>query len=77
MKPGATPNRVPGRLRRLCLGIAAVLVLFSLMPAAANAVEEVGDDTNAVDGSLRMTRVDLGVRNQSAEVPGVPGASAD
>jgi hypothetical protein len=72
MKPGATPKRVPGKLRRLCLGIAAVLVLFSLMPAAANA-EEVGDDTNPVDGSLRVTRVDLGVRNQSAEVTGVPG----
>jgi len=74
MRPGATPQRVPGRLRRLCLGIGALLVLFSLMPAAANSVEEeVGDATKAVDGSLRVTRVDLGVGNQSAELTGVPG----
>lgn len=69
MRPGATPKPAPSRLRRVCLGIATLLVLLSLAPAAANAA----DDTDEVDGSLRVTRVDLSVRNPSADVLGVQG----
>ena len=70
MRPGATLKSAPSRLRRLCLGIATLLVLLSLAPAAANASD---DTTDEVDGSLRVTRVDLGLRNPSADVLGVQG----
>lgn len=70
MRPGATPKSAPSRLRRLWLGIATLLVLLSLTPAAANAA----DDTDEVDGSLRVTRVDLGMHNSSADLLGVQGA---
>ena len=33
MRPRAAPKSPPGRLRRLCLGVAALLVLLSLVPA--------------------------------------------
>ncbi len=78
MRPGPAPKSAPGRLRRICLGIAALLVLLSLAPAAANAADDDASDadadaTDTTSGSLRVTRVDLGVRNPTVEVMGVQG----
>ena len=76
MRPRAAPKTAPTRLRRLCLGIATLLVLLSLAPAAANAADDDASDADPSDttsGSLRVTRVDLGVRNPTAEVIGVQG----
>jgi len=72
MRPRAAPKSPPGRLRRLCLGVAALLVLLSLAPAAANAA----NDTEPLGGSLGVTRVDLGVRNPSAELASMQGVQS-
>ena len=85
----ATPPAAHPALRRVCVASGVLLVLISFVPAAARAAEDDGDSDGAVrplattygiglNGSPRVTRVDLAVATPSSSVlTGAQGLQPD